>query len=281
MILTSIPSPAQNVWYLGPLPLRAYALIIILGMLVGAWVVNKRYAKKGGPAGTVADVALWAILFGIVGARIYHIFSTPGPYFGKNGDLSKIFRIWEGGLGIWGAIAFGAIGLFIALHKKGLRFAPFVDAIAPGLLIGQAIGRFGNYFNQELYGRPTDLPWALEISPEHIVNGYPVGTTFHPTFLYEALWCALGAIFLIYMEQKFKIMGGKLALLYIMTYTLGRVWIEYLRIDEAEIVWGLRLNVWTSIFVFAGACVAYILLDRYLKNHLELNNIYLLDNSAE
>ncbi|WP_124054803.1 prolipoprotein diacylglyceryl transferase [Arcanobacterium ihumii] len=274
-MFASIPSPPESVWYLGPLPIRAYAFAIITGIIVAVYILDRRYTKKGGPKDTSVDVAVWAVIFGIVGARIYHIFTTPAPYFGENGDLSKIFRVWEGGLGIWGAVAAGGLGIYIALHRRGLRFAPFADSIAPGILIAQAIGRLGNWFNQELYGRPTDLPWALEISPEHIVGGYPPGTTFHPTFLYESLWCLAMAVLLIYLEKRFLLRGGQAIVCYMLLYTLGRVWIENLRIDEAEIVAGLRLNVWTSILVFIGAVIAFVIVTRNLRKNPAVDDIYL------
>ncbi|MFC5370150.1 prolipoprotein diacylglyceryl transferase [Arcanobacterium bovis] len=274
-MFASIPSPPVNVWYLGPLPIRAYAFAIIIGIIVAVYILEKRYTKKGGPSEISIDVAVWAVIFGIIGARLYHIFTTPQPYFGENGDLTKIFRIWEGGLGIWGAVAAGGLGIYIALHRRGLRFAPFADALAPGLLVAQAIGRFGNWFNQELYGRPTDLPWGLEISPEHIVGGYPAGTTFHPTFLYEALWCLSAALVLILLERGKNLRGGQVIVLYVAFYTLGRVWIENLRIDEAEIIAGLRLNVWTSIFVFLGAIVVYVFVTKNLRANPQVDDIYL------
>ncbi|MBM7825379.1 prolipoprotein diacylglyceryl transferase [Arcanobacterium pluranimalium] len=274
-MFASIPSPPVSVWYLGPLPIRAYAFAIITGIIVAVYILEKRYTKKGGPSEVSIDVGVWAVIFGIVGARLYHIFTTPQPYFGENGDLTKIFRVWEGGLGIWGAVAAGGLGIYIALHRRGLRFAPFADALAPGLLVAQAIGRLGNWFNQELYGRPTDLPWALEISPEHIVGGYPPGTTFHPTFLYEALWCLAAAAIIIVLEKRMHLHGGQVIVLYVALYTLGRVWIENLRIDEAEIIAGLRLNVWTSIFVFLGAVVVYVIVTRRVRANPHIDDIHL------
>ncbi|XCB30134.1 prolipoprotein diacylglyceryl transferase [Arcanobacterium hippocoleae] len=271
----SIPSPAVNSVHLGPLQIRFYALAILLGIIAALWWTDRRYRRAGGPAEITIDAGTWAVLIGIIGARIYHVVTSPDPYFGENGDLSKILRIWEGGLGIWGGIAFGAAAAAIVLHKRNLRVGAFADAVAPALLVAQGIGRFGNYFNQELYGMPTNLPWALEISPENIVGGYPAGTTFHPTFLYEALWCFAGAVILVFLQRRFKLDGGRLMLVYIMYYTLGRVWIEALRIDDAQIIAGLRLNVWTSIIVFAAAAVVYAVYAKRVALNPELAGIYI------
>lgn len=281
MLPISIPSPSQSEWMLGPLPLRAYAIAIVIGIVVAYYIGDRRYRKKGGPEEVTLDVTVWMVLFGIVGARLYHVITTPDPYFGEGGDPLKAFRIWEGGLGIWGAISVGAIGAFIALRRRNLRFGPFADALAPGILVAQAIGRLGNWFNQELFGRPTDLPWGLEISPERIPAGYDAGTTFHPTFLYELLWCLAAAALLIWLEKKFNLHGGQVIVSYVMLYTLGRVWIEMLRIDEAQTVLGLRLNVWTSIIIFAAAAITFVLLTERLKRHPELADIYIESPNAK
>lgn len=271
--MNGIPSPAQGVWYLGPLPIRAYAMAILLGIVVSAWILGRRYRARTGPDGVltnrtpapaevVSDVLLWAVGLGIVGARIYHVFSSPEAYFGPNGDLLQALRIWEGGLGIWGAVAGGALGAWIALRRIGLRLSPFADAAAPALLVAQAIGRLGNYFNQELFGAPTTLPWGLQIDAVHAasVGSFPPGTLFQPTFLYELLWCLTMAAVLVWVDRRFQLRHGRLFWLYVALYTLGRVWIEMLRIDDAEIVLGLRLNVWTSIVLFVAALVAFVVI---------------------
>lgn len=273
-MITAIPSPPISSLELGPLDIRFYALAIVTGIIVAWWIGDRRYTKWGGPKDVSIDVAVWMVLFGIVGARIYHVITTPDPYFGPNGDMLKALRIWEGGLGIWGGIALGAVGGFIALRRQGLRFAPFADAVAPGVLVAQAIGRLGNYFNQELFGGPTDLPWALEVDDAYIPAGYEAGTTFHPTFLYEALWVLAMAGLLVWLEKRFRFRGGQTAIMYVILYTAGRVWIESLRIDDAQIFAGLRLNVWTSIIVFLIAAVVFVLLTRYLKTNPELGDIY-------
>lgn len=258
----SIPSPSVSEWALGPFPVRAYALAILAGIAVATVILQKRYARKGGPEERVLDLVLWMVPFGIVGGRIYHVLSSPDAYFGPDGDPWKVFAIWNGGLGIWGAIALGAVGAWLAARRYGLRMPPIADALAPGLLVAQAIGRLGNWFNQELYGGPTTLPWGLEIDDAHLVGGYPSGTLFHPTFLYEIVWNLLAAVFLIWAERRFRLGHGRVFWLYVMSYTLGRVWIEMLRVDEAEMVLGLRLNVWTSILVFLVATALFVWLRR-------------------
>nr|WP_127129334.1 prolipoprotein diacylglyceryl transferase [Georgenia sp. SYP-B2076] len=258
MLPSGIPSPSQGVWHLGPVPLRAYAIAILLGGIFAWWILDRRYTAKGGPKDTAVDVVFWMVPFGIVGARLYHVLTTPDPYFGPDGNPWNAFAIWNGGLGIWGAVALGAVGAWIGLRRRGLRLAPFADALAPGLLVAQAVGRLGNYFNQELYGRPTTLPWGLEIDDAHLVAGAAPGTLFHPTFLYEMLWNLAMVAVLVWAERRFRLGHGRVFWLYVMLYTLGRVWIEMLRIDEAEMVLGLRLNVWTSIVIFLVALVVFV-----------------------
>lgn len=259
MILASIPSPSVGEWDLGPIPIRAYAMAILAGILVAVWLSERRWQQRGGQPGQITDIAMWAVPFGIIGGRLYHVISTPKPYFGENGDPMKAFAIWEGGLGIWGAVALGAVGVAIGARRMGIRFAVLADVIAPGLLIAQAIGRLGNWFNQELFGGPTDLPWGLEIDPTNpnFPAGYAADTLFHPTFLYELLWnLAVAALILFWAEKRFRLGHGRVFLLYVALYTAGRLWIELLRIDPAELVLGLRINVWTSILVGGGALVA-------------------------
>ncbi|UNX56158.1 prolipoprotein diacylglyceryl transferase [Georgenia sp. TF02-10] len=259
-VLTALPSPPQAEWYLGPLPIRAYAIAILVGILLAWWVLDRRYTAKGGPPDTATDVAVfWMVPFGIVGARIYHVLTSPDAYFGPDGDPVRILYVWHGGLGIWGAVAAGALGAWLGLRRRGLRLAPFADALAPGLLVAQAAGRLGNYFNQELYGAPTTLPWGLQVDDAHRVAGYPAGTLFHPTFLYEMLWNLAAVGVLVWAERRFRLGHGRVFWLYVMLYTAGRVWIEALRIDDAERVLGVRLNVWTSILVFLLALVAFLL----------------------
>ncbi|WP_448623787.1 prolipoprotein diacylglyceryl transferase [Geodermatophilus sp. URMC 64] len=261
MTLASIPSPAQGVWELGPLPVRAYALCIIAGIVVCCWISEKRWVARGGAPGDVLDIAVWAVPFGIVGGRLYHVLTTPEPYFGEGGEPLKAFAIWEGGLGIWGAIALGGVGAWIACRRRKIPLPAFADAIAPGILVAQAIGRLGNWFNQELYGSPTDLPWALQIDPAHRVAGYEDVATYHPTFLYELVWNLLAAGIVVWADRRFRLGHGRAFALYVALYCLGRGWIEMLRIDTAEHFFGLRLNVFTSIVVGLLA-VAYLVWQR-------------------
>jgi len=263
---TAIPSPPQAEWHLGPFPVRAYAMAILLGIVAAWWILDRRYTAKGGPKDVALDVAFWMVPFGIVGARIYHVLSSPDAYFGPDGDLVRALYIWQGGLGIWGGVALGAVGAWIGLRRKGLRMAPFADALAPGLLVAQAIGRLGNYFNQELYGAPTTLPWGLRIDDAHLVPGQAPGTLFHPTFLYEMIWNLGAAAVLVWVERRFRLRHGRVFWLYVMLYTAGRVWIEHLRIDDAETVLGLRLNVWTSIVVFLVALVVFVVVGRRTRD---------------
>ncbi|HEX5331772.1 MAG TPA: prolipoprotein diacylglyceryl transferase [Cellulomonas sp.] len=258
----SIPSPSQGVWYLGPFPLRAYALAILLGIVAAVILTRRRWVERGGIADDVLEIVFWAVPFGIVGGRIYHVISSPDAYFGVGGHPWKAFAIWEGGLGIWGAIALGGVGAWIGCRRQGVRMPAFADAVAPGLLVAQAIGRLGNWFNQELFGGPTTLPWGLEIDDAHLPAGYASGTLFHPTFLYELLWNLAAAGVLIWLDRRFKLGHGQVFALYVVLYTSGRLWIEVLRIDPAHTIGPFRLNVWTSIVVGLGALVAFVVVSR-------------------
>jgi prolipoprotein diacylglyceryl transferase len=260
-VAQSIPSPGDSVWYLGPFPIRAYALCIIVGILVAVWIGDRRWQARGGLPGQVGDIAIWAVPFGIVGGRLYHVITDNGNYFGDGNDPITALYIWQGGLGIWGAIALGAVGAWIGARRAGIKFLPLADALAPGIAVAQAIGRLGNWFNQELFGRPTTLPWGLEIPDvSNRPAGYEEFETFHPTFLYEGLWNLGVAGLVIWADRKFRLGYGRAFALYVAAYCAGRAWIEYLRIDpvEADDVFGLRLNVWTSIILFVAA-VAYFI----------------------
>ena len=262
-----IPSPSQGVWHLGPFPIRGYALCIILGVVVAIWLGERRWAARGGLRGQVSDIAIWAVPFGLVGGRLYHVITDPAAYFGTGGDPLAVFYVWQGGLGIWGAVALGGIGAWIGCRRHGVRLPPMADALAPGIVIAQAIGRWGNWFNQELFGKPSTLPWALEIDPQHrqdLAPQYRSVETFHPTFLYECLWDLGTAGLVIWLDRRFRLGHGRAFALYVMVYTVGRGWIEYLRIDpvEANDVFGLRLNVWTSIIVFLLATAYFVVVGR-------------------
>ena len=265
MMVASIPSPETSVWNLGPIPLRAYALLIVLGIVVAMWLGNKRYIARGGQPGVILDIAIWAVPFGIIGGRLYHVISDWQLYFSANGSgLAGAVRIWDGGLGIWGAVALGAVGAWIGARRLGVALPPVGDAIAPGIALAQAIGRLGNYFNQELFGAPSDLPWALEISPENRPEGYADVLTFHPTFLYEALWLIGVALVVIWADKRFTMGHGRAFALYVLLYTAGRGWIEALRIDNANEILGLRLNLWTSVLVGLSA-LAYIVISSRVR----------------
>ncbi|RBM19698.1 prolipoprotein diacylglyceryl transferase [Streptomyces sp. PT12] len=252
-ILASFPSPSESEIHLGSIPLRGYALCIIIGVFLAIWLGGRRWVERGGRPGTVADVAVWAVPFGLIGARVYHVVTDYQLYFDEGRDPVDAFKIWDGGIGIWGAIAGGALGVWIACRRRGIALPPMADAVAPGIAFAQAIGRWGNWFNQELYGRATDVPWAVEID-----NGLDNGT-FHPTFLYESLWCVGVGVLVIWADRRFRLGHGRAFALYVAAYTAGRFWIEYLRIDEAHEFLGLRLNNWTSVLVFAAA-VAYLVI---------------------
>ncbi|MCG7580270.1 prolipoprotein diacylglyceryl transferase [Mycolicibacterium sp. OfavD-34-C] len=268
-VLAYIPSPAQGVWQIGPVPLRAYALFIIAGIIAALLIGDRRWAARGGEPGVIYDVVLWAVPFGLIGGRLYHVITDWQKYFGEGGaGLVGALRIWDGGLGIWGAVALGGVGAWIACRRLGIPLPAFGDAIAPGIILAQAIGRLGNYFNQELYGRETTLPWGLEIYERRNaagaldnLNGVSTGelvTIVHPTFLYELLWNLLVFAALIFIDRRWRIGHGRLFAMYVAGYCLGRFWIELMRADEAQLLAGIRVNSFTSTFVFIGA-VVYIM----------------------
>ncbi len=253
----AIPSPSVGVWHLGPVPIRAYAMAIIAGICVAWWIFDRRYRRRGGQGEITMDITFWAVILGILGGRLYHVITDYQLYFGPGREPAKALYIWQGGLGIWGAIAVGALGVWIGARQARVAVAPIADSLAPGLFIAQALGRLGNYFNQELFGAPTTLPWGLQIDESHLPSGYAPGTLFHPTFAYEMLWCLAGAFLLLYLDHRINIAGGQLFALYIMIYTTGRFWIEGLRIDTAHHILGLRLNQWTSVVVFLLGVVIF------------------------
>jgi prolipoprotein diacylglyceryl transferase len=268
-----IPSPSLSSFSVGPLTIHFYALCIITGIAAAIWIGRKRYANLGGNPDDVSEVAIWAVPFGIIGGRIYHVITSPAQYFGANGNPVDALKVWEGGLGIWGAISLGAVGayLYFRTHKTTLNFRQLLDSLAPGVVVAQAIGRVGNYFNQEVFGKPTELPWGLEIDPVNRPDGFESYATFHPTFLYELLWCLVVAVLLIKLPGFLKQITSKqgdIFALYILGYTLGRVWIESLRIDEANLILGLRLNIWVSLIVLLTAS-AYLIASKRRGNTKE------------
>ena len=272
-VLAYLPSPPQGVWYLGPLALRAYALCIIVGIVVAIFWGNRRWIARGGEPGTVLDIAVWAVPFGLIGGRLYHVLTDWPKYFGEGADPLDALKIWQGGLGIWGAVALGGVGAWIGCRRRGIPLPAFGDALAPGILLAQAIGRLGNWFNQELYGRETTVPWGLEIYERRtesgltgpdLLDGVSTGevvAVVHPAFLYELLWNLLVVLLLVLVDRRFRIGHGRLFALYVAGYCAGRFWIELMRSDPATVIAGIRINLFTSAIVFVLAA-AYVVLAR-------------------
>ena len=260
-MLLAFPTPSNSALEIGPLTIHYYALCIITGVAVAIWLGDKRF-RAATPLGAhvVSEVAITAVPAGVIGGRLYHVISSPSAYFGSNGNPLAAFKIWEGGLGIWGAISLGLLGAFLRYRSLQKRselpsFAVFADALAPGILLAQAIGRFGNWFNGELFGRPLDTWWAVDIPMRYRPNGYTQFESFHPTFLYEAIWCTTIAVLVIKYGDKLK--AGQIFAVYVASYCLGRFFIEMIRIDTANTIAGLRVNVWVSVIVGAGAALYF------------------------
>jgi prolipoprotein diacylglyceryl transferase len=268
----SIPSPPPEVsaFQVGPFTIHTYALCILTGIVVGVAVTAFRLKQRGAQPGAVLDVGFFAVILGIIAARFYHVFTHPGDYFAPGIPLWKVFAIWEGGNAIFGALIGGAIGVWIGCRATGLRFLAFADALAPGLLLAQGIGRLGNWFNTELYGMPTDLPWGLQVPSTNpaFPAGLPDGTLFHPTFLYELIWDVAGALLILAIEHKlprrgrgveprFPLRWGRALAFYLIWYGIGRSVFESIRIDPSEVFFGLRVNVWAA---FASIALGLILL---------------------
>ena len=276
--LAYIPSPTISQFSIGPATIHIYALCILMGIVLAVWITTTRWKKLGGNFDQVLDITLVSVPAGIIGARLYHIITTPERFFGPDGDWAEMFRIWNGGLGIWGGVLFGALAAWAWCRHKHYPMALLADAIAPGLLVAQAVGRLGNWFNQELYGAPTTLPWGLKLNMEGTAIGHseqcydgatcPSGTLFHPTFLYEMIWNLIGAAIIVYIGSKAmkKLKAGSLFAVYIMWYTLGRTWIESLRIDYAHEFLGVRINVWVSMAVFVLGAVSFIVVQQMGKD---------------
>lgn len=252
-MIRSIPSPTVSTVELGPFTLHLYALCIIAGIAVAIWLGDKRFRAQAPHAKSlVSEVAISAVPAGIIGGRIYHVITAPDAYFGIGGNPLDALKIWEGGLGIWGAISLGAVGAWLRYRQLAKRvelpqFSQFLDALAPGVLLAQAIGRFGNWFNIELFGKPLDAPWALEVPAQFRPSGYVAFETFHPTFLYESLWCVTVAIVILRIGNRLA--PGQIFSLYVLMYSIGRLLIESIRIDSAHTIAGLRLNIWVSLLV--------------------------------
>lgn len=260
-MLTAFPTPAQSALEIGPLTIHYYALCIITGVAIAIWLGDKRFrAQVPHGQSVVSEVAITAVPAGVIGGRVYHVISSPDAYFGAGGSPVDAFKIWQGGLGIWGAISLGFLAAFLrynSLRKKVElpSFAIFADALAPGILLAQAVGRFGNWFNGELFGRPLNTWWALDVPSKYRPYGYSQFESFHPTFLYEAIWCTIIAILL--MKFGKKMMAGQVFAAYVFSYCLGRFFIELIRIDTANTIAGLRVNVWVSLLVAGGAAIFY------------------------
>jgi len=227
-------------------------LCILVGIVFSIWLGRRRYATLGGNPDEILDIAIYVIPAGIIGGRLYHVITSPDAYFGSGGHPLDALKIWQGGMGIWGAIALGSLAAFLSfkLKVRSTTFSTLADALAPTLLFAQAIGRIGNYFNGELFGRPSTLPWALEVPLSHRPIGYEDFRTFEPTFLYESLWCVLAGLLLLYLSRYFLARPGTMFFGYVALYTLGRTWIETQRVDTAHHLWGVRLNVWVSGALF-------------------------------
>ncbi|MEY4993895.1 MAG: hypothetical protein RIS82_1017 [Actinomycetota bacterium] len=260
-LISSIPSPDISFIELGPFKIHFYALFILAGIALAILIADRRLAKRGAESGLALDIALWTVPLAIVGARIFHVITHTGDYFYPGADLLAIFRVWEGGIAIYGGLIGGAAGAWIGARQAGIKFWSFADAVAPGILLAQAIGRWGNYFNQELFGVPTTLPWGLEIDVTNAAYpvGLPAGELFHPTFLYESLWSLVGVAVLLILDKKFALRWGKLFGLYLVIYSIGRVWIESIRIDPSDVILGLRTNVWSAVFgIVVGLAIFYV-----------------------
>jgi prolipoprotein diacylglyceryl transferase len=295
MLPTYFPSPPQGVWHLGPLPIRAYALFIITGIVVALMIGDRRWAARGGQRGVIYDIALWVVPFGLIGGRLYHLATDWRTYWGPSGaGLGAAFRIWDGGLGIWGAVALGVLGAWIGCRRHGIPLPAFIDAVAPGIILAQAIGRLGNYFNQELYGRETTVPWGLEIFyrrdptgyiDPHSLDGISTGqlaVVVQPTFLYELIWNVLVFVILIYIDRRYTIGHGRLFAAYVALYCVGRFWVELLRDDTATHIAGVRINSFTSTFVFIGAVVYIVLAPKGREDPESLRGKdHVADESAE
>ena len=291
MTLATIPSPPQGVWYLGPIPIRAYAMCIIAGIIVAIWLTRKRYAARGGNPEIVLDAAIVAVPAGIIGGRIYHVITDNQKYFCDTCAPVDAFKITNGGLGIWGAVILGGLAVAVFFRYKKLPLAPFADAVAPAVILAQGIGRLGNWFNQELYGAETTVPWALEIYYRVDENGKfaPVtGTstgevmaTVHPTFLYELLWNLLIFALLMWADKRFKLGHGRVFALYVAGYTLGRFWIEQMRVDEATLIGGIRINTIVSAVVFAGAIIVFFLLKKGRETPEEVDPTFAASVAAD
>jgi prolipoprotein diacylglyceryl transferase len=274
-VLASIPSPSRGVIPLGPLDLHAYGLMIAMGVVAAVSLASHRLEARGGDPGLISSIAIWAVPGGLIGARLYHV--ATDWYRFDHGHWLDVFKVWEGGLGIWGGVLGGVlVGAWVA-RRRDASVPMLMDVVAPALPVAQAIGRWGNWFNQELFGKPTTLPWGLRIDPSHRPAGYERFSTFHPTFLYESLWCLLTAGVCIWVERRWpgRLKPGRLFAVYVAVYTFGRFWWERMRIDDATHVLGLRINEWVSAIVCLGA-VAFVVTG--LRKPVEVSEVDAADH---
>ncbi|MCZ2403897.1 prolipoprotein diacylglyceryl transferase [Paenarthrobacter sp. Z7-10] len=263
------PSPTVDAFALGPLTIRFYALCILAGIIFATWLAGRRLTARGGRPGVILDITVWAVPFGIIGGRLYHVVTDPELYFLPGKNPWNALKIWDGGLGIWGAVALGLLGAYIGCRRHNVPFTTLIDSAAPGLLIAQGLGRWGNWFNNELYGDPTTLPWKLQIHRMDFASGHAITDAagaplvlgyFQPTFLYESLWSLAGAALLMFLDRKFRLGAGSVFALYVVIYTAGRFNFELLRSDYANTILGLRVNTWVSGLIFLGGVIAFVLL---------------------
>ena len=259
-LLLSIPSPQISFFNVGPFKIHFYALCILAGIIAAIWISDRRLVARGAKSGLALDIALWTVPIAVIGARAFHVVTHSSDYFYPGADLTAVFRIWEGGIAIYGGLIGGALGAWLATRRYGLKFWSYADAVAPGILLAQAIGRWGNYFNQELFGKPTTLPWGLEINPDNpaFPQGLPTGTLFHPTFLYESIWSLIGVALLLALDKRFELRWGSMFGAYLAYYSVGRLITENLRIDPSDIILGLRTNVWSAVGgIVVGLTIIY------------------------
>ncbi|MFO7592282.1 MAG: prolipoprotein diacylglyceryl transferase [Acidimicrobiia bacterium] len=258
-ILSSIPSPGDGTIDIGPIPLHVYGLLLAIGVLTASWMTERRWVRWGHPAKEWSEIVVWIVIGGVVGARLYHVATD---YEKFQGDWLRVFQIWKGGLSIWGVVAGGLLAVLLVCRVRKIDTFLLTDAIVPGLLVAQAIGRWGNWFNQELFGEPSTLPWALEIDRAHRPEGFAEFSTFHPTFLYESILCLGLVALLLWVERRWRLRTGQLSALYLATYCFGRFWLENLRIDDAKVVAGLRINAWVSLAVLGCGIAWFVLAGR-------------------
>ncbi len=275
-VLAYLPSPSTGVWHLGPLPLRAYAFAILTGVVIAVVLGERRWVARGGTPGVVTDIATIAVPFGILGARIYHVVTSPAAYLD---DPVSALYVWKGGLGIPGGVLGGFLAGYVVCRRRGVSPGAFADSIAPGVAIAQAVGRLGNYFNQELFGRPTTLPWGLTIDPDNR-DAVAGAEAYHPTFLYELIWDLGVAGLVLWADRRFKLGGGRAFALYLAAYATGRLWIEAFRIDDASTFYGLRLNEYVMVVVLLGA-VAYLWLRRHAGREQRVDGLLLPQAGAD